>query len=145
MRRVCDRFRGTSAVRADNGLPCTAAAITVTPHGRRLDASKPELASKRREARECAAFLEQGRRAIEQGRHNDAVRALSSALQYASASASVFAERARAYYEQGDYEQALADTSRALRLQRDNLEALEVCVFVCGCGCGCWIRAAARR
>ena len=75
-------------------------------------------------AQECWGSLQAARNMVQQGQHQQAHAHFSSALNHAPASVPLLLERAATHSSMGQYFEVLADTGRALKLQKENIDAL---------------------
>jgi DnaJ homolog subfamily C member 3 len=83
----------------------------------------------------CKNALVSAEKAIQMGRWQAAKDNFNDALRVADAAASLYLQRAYAHFHTGDQFEAIADTGKALKLESDNLEALELrgrCYYTLG-------------
>ena len=77
-------------------------------------------------ASSCKHALSVADRALQQGRFQAARDSLNEALRHAEAAPALFLKRAVSHFHAGDKFEAIADAGKALKLEPDNLAALEL-------------------
>lgn len=92
---------------------------------RKTNPHHKDLASSQ-DALKCSAALRDANRLIDVRNFQQARESLNVAASYAESSAPVYIQRAFCSVHMGDYYESIADTGKALKIEGDNLEALEL-------------------
>lgn len=94
-------------------------------HHRRLNPAHKDL-SKQAEAVQCAQAVKEARQAYDHQNWPVAKDYLDQALRFAEAAPSLLLDRSWCWFHLGEQYDTIADTGKVLKLEADNLEALEL-------------------